>query len=87
MCLHLLFAKLLVVTKKSCYPCSGKPQHNAIVEAKDPFKMAPTSISNIYKVFNYFHMMWMSRCVCNYHDSAALVCQAFGCHLEFLLPP
>jgi len=44
------------------YPCScsgsGKPCH-AIVEANDPFKMAPTSISNTYKVFHNFYMMWM----------------------------
>ena len=40
------------------YP-KDKLECSAMVEAMDPFKMAPTSISDTYKVFHHPHLLWM----------------------------
>ena len=62
-------------------------QHSAMAEVKQLFKMAPTSKTDMFKLFHNIHMMQMGRWVCPYHVSASLVCQAFGCYLEILLSP
>ena len=49
-----------------------------VVEAVDPFKWAPTSMSNTYKVFHNLHMLWMCICMRRYHITTALVSKAFG---------
>ncbi len=36
-----------------------KWSHYAIVEAVEPFKLHPTSMSYIYKVFEYLEQLWM----------------------------
>ena len=36
-----------------------KLSHYAIVEAVEPFKLHPTSMSYIYKVFKYLKQLWM----------------------------
>ena len=58
------------------------PQHIAVNEATDPFKWAPTSISNTYKVFHNLHMLWMCMRICPYHVTSALVRQAVGSYLS-----
>ncbi len=34
-------------------------QHYAIVEAVEPFKLHPTSMSQIYKVFEHLKQLWI----------------------------
>jgi hypothetical protein len=36
-----------------------KRSHYAIIEAVEPFKLHPTSISYIYKVFEHLKQLWM----------------------------
>ena len=36
-----------------------KPYHYVIVEAVEPFKLHPTSMSYIYKVFEHLEQLWM----------------------------
>ena len=85
--LPLLFSsKLLKCSLVNCFVQRGKPQHKAMVEAKVPFKMAPTLMADRYKMFHNIHMIHMCRCVCSYHVSAALVCHAFGCYLDLENP-
>jgi hypothetical protein len=64
----------------------GKPELTAVIEAIDPFKWAPISISNTYEVFHNLHMLWMFICTCLYHVTATLLCQAFGISQGFWLP-
>ncbi len=54
-----------------------------MIEAVDPIKTDPTSMSNTYKVFHNFHMLWICIWMCPYNITAALVDQAFGSYLEF----
>ena len=44
---------------KSWVILSNKPQCYAVIEALDSFIMTPTSVSNICKVFDNLHMLWM----------------------------
>jgi hypothetical protein len=37
----------------------SKLSHYTIVEGVEPFKLHPTSMSFIYKVFEYFKQLWM----------------------------
>ena len=64
----------------------SKPELTAVIEAIDPLKWAPISISNIYEVFHNLHMLWMFICTCLYHVTATLLCQAFGISQGFWLP-
>jgi hypothetical protein len=36
-----------------------KSQRRSVVEAVDPFKWAPTPMSDTYEVLNNLHMLWM----------------------------
>jgi hypothetical protein len=36
-----------------------KSQRRSVVEAIDPFKWAPTPMSDTYEVLNNLHMLWM----------------------------
>jgi len=36
-----------------------KLSHDVIVEAVEPFKLHPTSMSYIYKVFEHLEQLWM----------------------------
>ncbi len=58
-----------------------------MIEAVDPIKIDPTSMSITYKVFDNLHMLWMCIWMCPYKIRAALVDQAFGSHLEFWVTP
>jgi hypothetical protein len=68
----------LVLT--TAYYCS-------VVEAKDPSKMALTSLSSSYKVFHNLHMLWMCIWMSPYHVTASLVGKASGSYLELWVPP
>ena len=48
-------------------------QCHAVVEAVEPFKMAPTSVSIIWNVFDNLHMLWVCRWVHLYHNTASLL--------------
>jgi hypothetical protein len=53
-----LLAKLVEVKYKSGYLPRGKPQHYVVVEESvDPFKWAPTPISNMNKDFHVLYML------------------------------
>ena len=54
------------------------------LEAVDPNKIAPISMSSIYKVFDNLHMLWMCIWMCPHHITAAHVDHAIGSELEFL---
>jgi hypothetical protein len=58
-----------------------------VIEALDPIKIDPTSMSNTYKVFDNLHMLWMCIKICPYIITATLVDQAFGSHIEFWVTP
>ena len=60
---------------------------NAIIEAVDPIKIDPTSMSYSCKVFDNLHMQWMCIWMGPYNITAALVDPVFGSHLEFCLTP
>ncbi len=60
---------------------------SAVIEAVDPIKIDLTSMSNTYKMFDNFHMLWMCIWMCPYKITVALVDQAFGSHIEFLVTP
>ncbi len=47
-------------------------------EAIDPFKMPPTPMSNIWKLFQKVKLLWMCIWMSPYHAIPALVDQAFG---------
>ena len=53
----------------------NKPQHYLVVEALHSFIMTPTSMSNMYKVINNLHMLWMFL---PDQDTASLIYQVFG---------
>jgi hypothetical protein len=36
-----------------------KPYHYAIVEAVEPFKLHPTSMSYLYEVFEHLQLLWV----------------------------
>ncbi len=48
-----------------------------MIEAVDPIKIDPTSMSNTYKVFDNLHLLWMGIWMCPYNIKAALVDQEF----------
>ena len=56
-------------------------------EAIEPFKSAHMSMSNIYKVFDNLHMLWMCIWMSPSNVTVALVCEAFGNFIESCLPP
>jgi hypothetical protein len=47
------------VAKNSGYLQRGKPQLGMVVEAIDPSKWSPTSMSDTYEVFHHLNMLWM----------------------------
>ena len=47
-----------------------------LVEAIGPTKMAPTSLSNKYKVLHNQHMLWMCIWMSSYHVTASLIGKA-----------
>ena len=53
-----------------------------MVEAQNPLGVHPTSISNVYKVFQLLDMLWMGIWMCPRHITAAHVdhacCQNFA---------
>ena len=53
-----------------------------MIKAVDPIKIDPTSMSDICKVFDNFHMLWMWIWMCPYNITAALIDQVLGSHLE-----
>jgi hypothetical protein len=57
------------------------------VVTHNPSKMAPTSLSDTYKVFHNLHMQWMCIWMSPYHVTARLVSQAFGRYLLIWVPP
>jgi hypothetical protein len=69
----LFFQAFANSSRAHCFIPRGKPYHSAIVETKDPFKMAHTPMAVMFKMFHNIHMMWMFRWVCLYHVSASLV--------------
>jgi hypothetical protein len=54
-----------------------------MIAAVDPIKIDLTSMSNIYKVFDSHHMLWMCIWMCPCNIIAALVDQVFESGLEF----
>ena len=54
-----------------------------VIEAVDPIKIDPTSMSNPCKVFDNLHMQWMCIWMRPYNITAPHLHQAFGSHLEF----
>ena len=65
-------ASILVITPR------GEPQHSVVIEAMDPFKLAPTSMSNTCKLCHHLHMLWMCMWICPYNVTASLFCHTFG---------
>jgi hypothetical protein len=53
-----------------------------VIEAVDPIKIDPTSMSDTCKVFVNLHMLWMCIWMRPYNITAALIDQALGSHLE-----
>jgi hypothetical protein len=58
-----------------------------VIEAVDPIQIDLTSKSNITKVFDNLHMLWMCIWMCPHHIIAALVDKAFGSGPEFWVTP
>ena len=58
-----------------------------MIEAVDPIKIDPTSMSDTCKVFDNLHMLWMWIWMCPYNIMAALIDQALGSHLEIWVIP
>ena len=58
-----------------------------VIEAVDPTHIDCISITNICKVFDNLHMLWMGIWMCPQHIMAAYVDQAFGILLEFSVTP
>ncbi len=52
-----------------------------MIDAVDPIKIDPTSMSDTCKVFDNVHMQWMCIWMCPYNITAALIDQALGSHL------
>ena len=60
---------------------------SGVIEAVDPIKIDPTSMSDTCKVFDNLHMQWMWIWMCPYNNSAPLVDQALGIHLKNWVTP
>ncbi len=58
-----------------------------MIEAVDPIKTDPTSMSDTYKVFDNIHMQWMCIWMRPNNITAALIDQALGSHLEIWVTP
>ena len=58
--------------------------HYAIVEAVEPFKLHPTSMSYIYKVFEHLKQLWMGIWQHTHTITATEVCQDLGEFTEIL---
>jgi len=87
--LLVLFFKLLESSKNSGHLPGVNPKFTAVIEAMDPFKWAPTWMSNTYNLFRnlHIHIMWKCICICPYHVTAALVGQDFGIFPRILITP
>ncbi len=53
------FSKICEIWLKSYLIQECKPCHYALVEAVEPFKLHPTSMSYIYEVFEHLLRLWM----------------------------
>ena len=53
----------------------SKPQSEFqhVLEAIDPFKMAPTSMSSTYMVSYILHVLWMCMWMSPYHDHGTVI--------------
>ena len=58
-----------------------------MIEAVDPVQIDLTSMSDIYKVFDSLHMLWMCIWMCPRHITAAHADQAFEREQEFWVTP
>jgi hypothetical protein len=58
-----------------------------VIEAVDPIKIDPTSMSDTCKVFDNTHMLWMRIWMCPYNIPAAFDDKALGSHLEIWVIP
>ena len=93
------FLPLYYLYRHSCWPSIwkfprilvGSPgaDHSVVVPYLRlyPFKMPPTSMSNIYKVSHNHYMLWMCIHVSPYHDTTVLIIKSIsikdsGCHLR-----
>ena len=65
----LTFAKPLEVAQTSVHFPLKAIHNSGVVEAVDPFKWAPTSISNTYNVIYNLHLLWMCIYMSCYHCS------------------
>ena len=58
-----------------------------LIEAVDPIKTDPTSMSDSCKMFGNYYMQWMCIWMCPYIITAALIDQSLGSHLEIWVLP
>jgi hypothetical protein len=58
-----------------------------VIEAVDPIKIDPTSMSDTFKVFDNLHMLWMRIWMCCNNILSAFVDKALGSHLEIWVIP
>jgi hypothetical protein len=58
-----------------------------MVEARYPSKMTPTSMFNIYEVFQNIHVLWMCIWMNPYRVTASLTKKAFRSCPEFWVLP
>ena len=58
-----------------------------VIETEEPTQIDLTSMSDIYKVLDNLHMLWMCTWMCPHDITAAHVNQAFGFWLEFCVTP
>ncbi len=63
--------------------CKCKPCHFALVDAVEPFKLHPMSMSYIYEVFGHLLRLWMGICLYIYTVSTTDASQALGKVAEF----
>ena len=58
-----------------------------LIEAVDPIKTDPTSMSDTWKVFDNIHMLWMCIWMCPNNIPSAPDDKALGSHLEIWVTP
>ena len=58
-----------------------------MIEAVDPIKTDPTSMSDTCQVFENLHMQWMCIWMRPYNITAALIDQSLGSHREIWVTP
>ncbi len=83
-----LLTKVLDFTQTSAYlPQSKQKLGVVLLEAVDPIKWAPASLSDMYTISPNLHMLWKCLCMSPYRIPAALVDQAFVICQEIRFPP